>query len=59
LEKDIATLESRKKELEVEITKENLSFDAINQLSDELGTLMSTLDENSMRWLELDELING
>ena len=58
LEKDIATLESRKKELEVEITKENLSFDAINQLSDELGTLMSTLDENSMRWLELDELIN-
>ncbi|MEJ6735007.1 MAG: ABC-F family ATP-binding cassette domain-containing protein [Flavobacteriales bacterium] len=59
LEKDIATLESRKKELEVEITKENLSFDAINQLSDKLGTLMSTLDENSMRWLELDELING
>ena len=59
LEKDIATLESRKKELEVEITKENLSFDAINQLSDELGNLMSTLDENSMRWLELDELING
>ena len=59
LEKDIATLESRKKELEIEITKENLSFDAINQLSDELGTLMSTLDENSMRWLELDELING
>lgn len=59
LEKDIATLESRKKELETEITKENLSFETINQLSDELGTLMSTLDENSMRWLELDELING
>ncbi|MDA8956368.1 ABC-F family ATP-binding cassette domain-containing protein [Flavobacteriales bacterium] len=59
LEKDIATLESRKKELETEITKENLSFETINQLSDELGTLISTLDENSMRWLELDELING
>jgi ATP-binding cassette subfamily F protein uup len=59
LEKDIEALESRKKELEIEISKENLSFDTINQLSDELGTLMSTLDEKSMRWLELDELING
>ena len=59
LEKDIARLESRKKELEIEITKENLTFESINQLSDELGTLISSLDEKSMRWLELDELING
>ena len=59
LEKDIARLESRKKELEIEITKENLKFESINQLSDELGTLISSLDEKSMRWLELDELING
>ena len=59
LEKDIANLESRKKELEIEITKDNLTFETINQLSDELGDLINSLDEKSMRWLELDELING
>ena len=55
LEKEITQLESRKKELEVEILKENLTFDTINQLSDELGQLMDSLDEKSMRWMELDE----
>ena len=55
LEKDIVTLESRKKELETEITQENLSFETINQLSDELGKLINSLDEKSMRWMELDE----
>lgn len=55
LEKEITQLESRKKELELEILKENLTFDTINQLSDELGQLMDSLDEKSMRWMELDE----
>jgi len=58
LEKEIANLESRKKELEEEISKENLPFETINQLSDELGSLINDLDEKSNLWMKLDDLIN-
>ena len=56
LEKEISKLEIRKKELENEIVKENLSFEKINSLSDELGKIIELLDEKSIRWIELDEL---
>lgn len=56
LEKEISKLEIRKKELENDIIKENLSFEKINSLSDELGKIIELLDEKSIRWIELDEL---
>ncbi|MGC6428876.1 MAG: ABC-F family ATP-binding cassette domain-containing protein [Flavobacteriales bacterium] len=56
LEKEISKLEIRKKELENDIIKENLSFEKINSLSDELGKIIELLDEKSVRWIELDEL---
>ena len=56
LEKEISKLEIRKKELENDIIKENLSFEKINSLSDELAKIIELLDEKSVRWIELDEL---
>ena len=57
LEKDIEILEKQKQELENELQKDGLSFDDINTKSEELGKIIQTLDEKTLRWLELDELM--
>ena len=57
LEKDIEKLEKQKIELESELQKEGLSFEDINTKSEELGKIIQTLDEKTLRWLELDELM--
>jgi len=57
LEKEIELLEMSKKKLEEELVVEGLSFQDINKKSDELGKVILDLDEKTMRWLELDELM--
>ena len=57
LEKDIEILEKQKQELENELQKEGLSFDYINTKSEELGKIIQSLDDKTLRWLELDELM--
>lgn len=57
LEKDIEKLEKQKQELENELQKEGLSFDDINTKSEELGKIIQSLDDKTLRWLELDELM--
>ncbi len=57
LEKDIEILEKQKQELENELQKDILSLHEINTKSEELGKIIQTLDDKTLRWLELDELI--
>lgn len=57
LEKEIATLETKKKQLEVEMSNGALSADELTQKSNEFGTIIDAIDEKTMRWLELSEFI--
>ena len=56
LEKDIATLEDEKKQIEDALSSGTLSVDEITQMSKRLPLLNDELDEKSMRWLELSEI---
>jgi len=55
LEKELATLENRKKVILERFNASDLGADEAGKLSTELGTLQTTLDEKEMRWLELAE----
>ena len=57
LEKDIEKLETTKKELEEDLIKDGLSFLDINEKSEKLAEIIQELDDKTMRWLELDELM--
>ena len=55
LEKELASLENRKKEILDRFNAADLAPDEVSKLSNELGALQKTLDEKEMRWLELAE----
>ena len=57
LEKDIAALEDEKKQIETALSSGTISVDEITNLSKRLPLLNEELDEKSMRWLELAELV--
>ena len=56
LEKDIASLEEEKKQLEAALCSGTLSVDELTEKSKRLPALNDELDEKSMRWLELSEI---
>ncbi len=56
LEKEIATLEAEKTEIETALCSGTLSVEKITELSKRLPELNDELDEKSMRWLELSEI---
>jgi len=56
LEKDIATLEAEKQQIETALCGGTTSVDEITRLSKRLPILNDELDEKSMRWLELSEM---
>ncbi len=56
LEKDIAALETEKKQIEEALCGAVTSVDEITKMSKRLPALNEELDEKSMRWLELSEL---
>ena len=58
LEKEIPQLELKKKSLEEKLQDTNLPFDELQQIASELGEIGDDLDEKSMRWMELDELMS-
>jgi len=58
LEKEIPQLELNKKSLEEKLQNTSLPFDELQKLASELGEISDNLDEKSMRWMELDELIS-
>ena len=55
LEKEMATLERRKKEILDRFNAPDLGAEEAHKLSTELGALQNTLDDKEMRWLELSE----
>lgn len=57
LEKEIANLEEEKKSIEEGLCSGTLSVDDLTEKSKRLPALNDELDEKTMRWLELSELI--
>jgi ATP-binding cassette subfamily F protein uup len=57
LEKDIASLEEEKKQLEQDLCSGALSVDELTVKSKRLPEVNDLLDEKSMRWLELSERV--
>ena len=57
LEKEIEKLESEKKELEESLLSPELEVDKIIENSKRLSDLVKLIDEKSLRWMELDELM--
>ena len=56
LEKDIASLEAEKKQIEEALCGGTTQVEEITMLSKRLPVLNDELDEKSMRWLELSEI---
>ena len=56
LEKNIAALETEKKQIEDALSSGTISVDEITTMSKRLPLLNEELDEKSMRWLELSEI---
>ena len=57
---EIDTLTAEKSSLEQQLNSGTLTNTAsITQASTRIGELMGLLDEKELRWLELDEIVNG
>ena len=56
LEKEIAELETEKKEIEEKLCSGTLEVDELTELSKRLPMVNELIDEKSMRWLELSEI---
>ena len=57
LEPEITSLEAKKKELETELSSGNLPVDELTHKSNRIGELIDLIDEKTMRWLELSEMV--
>lgn len=56
LEKELPTLEEKKKSLELELASGITDYAHIQKLNTELISLTTNLDEKTMRWLEIQEV---
>lgn len=60
LTKEIETLTAERTQLEALLSSGSESdVDKLTQASNRIGELIAELDEKEMRWLELDEIVNG
>jgi ATP-binding cassette subfamily F protein uup len=59
LEKEIAELEAEKKAIEESLCSGTLSVDALTEKSKRLPEINDLVDEKTMRWLELSEIMDG
>ncbi len=57
LEKDIASLEKEKAELETQLHTGNADYEALQKMSLRVGEVMALIDEKTLRWMELAEYI--
>ncbi|WP_425423921.1 hypothetical protein [Sporocytophaga myxococcoides] len=55
LEKEIEKLEKKKTELTDKLSSSSISHDELTKLSKEFENVNSTLEEKTLRWLELSE----
>jgi ABC transport system ATP-binding/permease protein len=55
LDSEIPKLETKKLELETKLASGLTDFEAIQKISDELKSVTNSLDEKSLRWLEIQE----
>ena len=55
METEIATLEERKKQIEMLLSDAEADPDAISKAAVEFGKISDQIDEKTMRWLELSE----
>lgn len=55
LEKDIPKLEKERDEINVKLTQPDLPFSEMQQLTQRIGEIATSLEEKEMRWLELSE----
>lgn len=56
LEKEIASLEAEKKDIEGKLGSGSLSYEQLEPLTRRSGEIAGLLDEKGMRWLELSEM---
>ncbi|HQQ94356.1 MAG TPA: ABC-F family ATP-binding cassette domain-containing protein [Bacteroidia bacterium] len=59
LELEIPHLELKKKELETSLSSGISDYQEIQKISEEISKIISRLDEKSMRWLEIQELLSS
>ncbi|MFM7812917.1 MAG: ATP-binding cassette domain-containing protein, partial [Flavobacteriales bacterium] len=59
LEKEIPILEAKKLELEAQLLEVVADHERLQQVSEELGLVVQSLDAKGMRWLELSEWMQG
>ncbi|KAA6341510.1 ABC transporter ATP-binding protein [termite gut metagenome] len=59
LEKEIAELEAEKKTIEESLCSGMLSVDALTEKSKRLPEITDWIDEKTMRWMELSEIMDG
>lgn len=57
LSKEIEALEAEKKLIGEKLNSGNTPYETLQELSQRIGELSRLLDEKSMRWLELDEMM--
>jgi ATP-binding cassette subfamily F protein uup len=57
LEKEIEELEKEKAEVEATINSGIQDYEELNRLSARIGELINLIDEKTLRWMELDELV--
>jgi len=56
LEKEIEMLEQQKVELEAKLNSGISDFESLQKLSEEIKAIIESIDEKTMRWMELEEL---
>lgn len=57
LDKEIPILEDKKKSLSEKLNQPNLAYEEIESISNELSRLVDELDEKTMRWMELADIM--
>lgn len=57
LDKEIPILEEKKAELSNQLNNANLSYEEIDRISQELTKLVEILDEKTLRWMELADIM--
>ncbi len=56
LEGEIAKLEEEKNQLEEKLATGDQDYEALSNISNRIGEILESVDEKTMRWMELDEM---
>jgi len=56
LQSEIANLEKERKDIYLQLEKEGLPFEKLQELTNRIGEIAQLIDEKELRWLELSEI---